>query len=456
MTFTVHKAVPLPSDNPLSSHALPDGFPLLVNDVESKIVEPVLVYQLRKLKIIGRRHWENYRNTAEAEAFDLRDWFAFLEHLEWKNPITQKIHLGKPWDLANETDYVTYRDTMQEIVSPYTKRNLANNTIRRRQGNVERFYKTAQINGWYSGEFISNKAKKRRNAHRDPSNEKLSRHASTSEEETSKFRQSATAPEPIRPLTKYEWELIKNFLGPMPSEARFVEESSRNRLASEVSIGSGLRVDEIASLTVYQLHSLYCLWQAADEEERIMGFSKLRVTKTKRAKTRDVMIPNYIIPELMAYMDVERKAAIEKARARAVKEGKRFKEPTTIFVNLIDSEKHAGNAVNATTLSRAFTKACLNAGVTDYVEKIDIDTKERYRVLLSKHVFHDLRHTFAVWKYHQLVANGDSEPWKEIQILLGHANLKTTMDTYLAVTNIDRSEAGKRQYAAKRALGEDA
>lgn len=456
MTFTVHKAVPLPPDSIFSSHALPEGFPLLVIDEESKIVEPVLVYQLRKLKVIGRRHWENYRNTAEAEAFDLRDWFAFLEHLQWKNPITQEIQLGKPWDLANETDYITYRDTMQELISPYTKRNLANNTIRRRQGTVERFYKEAQNNGWYAGEFISNKAKKRRRAHRDSTNENLSRHASTSEEETSKFRQLATAPEPVRPLTAYEWDVIKKFLGPMPSERHYSEGSSRDRLAAEVSIGSGLRVDEVASLTVYQLHSLYRLWLAADEGERIMGFSKLRVTKTKRAKIRDVMIPNYIIPELIAYMDTERKAAIEKARTRAIKEGKRFKEPTTIFVNLIDSEKHAGNAVNATTLSRAFTKACLNAGVTDYVEKIDIDTKVHYRVLLPKHVFHDLRHTFAVWKYHQIVANGESEPWKEIQILLGHASLKTTMDIYLAVTNIDRSEAGKRQYGAKKGLGEDA
>jgi integrase/recombinase XerC len=215
-----------------------------------------------------------------------------------------------------------------------------------------------------------------------------------------------------------------------------------------------MRVDELASLTVYQLQGLHKLWLLASEETREDGFLPLAITKTKRLKPRTVLVPAYLIPELMAYMDGEREESIKNGQARASRKGQKYKRPVSLFVNEADSAQHSGKAVRATSLSWAFKKACMAADVTHLVEKIDIETGERYREKLVRHRFHDLRHTFAVLRYHDQKKKGIAEPWKEIQILLGHSNLKTTLDIYLAIIDVDLRDAGKKQYEAKRRMGE--
>lgn len=456
MTISVHHAVAIPPDDPLFPHALPEGFPLLVIDEQSKIIEPVLLYQLDKLKVLGIRNWRKKRNTVMATAFDLRDWFDYLAHVEWENPISREIETGKPWDLATESDYISWRDTASETIRPKTNRRLADSTIARRQGAVEKFYKAAQRAGWYTGEFVITKIKKGRDSitsHSIPDNN--SSHRLYDDDGISKYRQQVGQTEPVRPFTVHEWSLLKDALGPLPSETDLSGISSRDRLASELSLGTGMRVDEVASLTEFQFHALYKAWQATDEEDRESGFVTLRITKTKRLKARDVKVPCYIIPELAAYFDGERKTSIEIGRALANVKGTRFKAPTSLFVNRTDAGVHAGKPVSAATLSWEFKKSCLRAGLVHYVEKFDIGTEESYREALSKHRYHDLRHTFAVWKYHELLANGDPEPWKEVQILLGHSSLRVTLDTYLAVTSVERRNAGAAQYAAKKQFGEN-
>ena len=49
---------------------------------------------------------------------------------------------------------------------------------------------------------------------------------------------------------------------------------------------------------------------------------------------------------------------------------------------------------------------------------------------------HDLRHTYAVWSYHILKSLGDPEPWKSIQIQLGHKHIDTTINTYLKYVSL--------------------
>lgn len=388
MTISVHKAVSLPKDSPWFSHALPTGFPFLVIDEQSKIIEPALLFLIHTHLKRGPRHWKKQQHTANAIAYDLKDWFDYLAHCEWVNPVTKKLQVGKPWDIAAESDYIVWRDTMQELVSPQTNRHLASRTISRRQGYVERFYEHAQKQGWYDGEFVISKVKKGRIADNTNQGEFTPENNSVNAGGTvSEYRERMEYGEPVRPLSDDEWQRIQLKLGPLPSERKFNLRPSRDRLASELTIGTGMRVDEVTSLTEFHLHGLHQAWLAADEEQRRDGFFGLYIVKTKRLKPRTVFVPGYLIPELMAYMDEEREASIKRGEARANRKGQKYVRPTSLFVNHTESAEHSGNAVKATSVSWAFKKACLDARITHSVEKIDIETNERYRVNLSKHPF---------------------------------------------------------------------
>ncbi|WP_323143562.1 tyrosine-type recombinase/integrase [Massilia phyllosphaerae] len=426
----------------------------MVIDEEAKIIEPALLY-LRQIAIRrGPRHKK--LNTANAFAYDLRDWFDYLTHVQWTNPVTNQLEVGKPWDVAGESDYIAYRDTAQVIVSYKTNRELASSTISRRQGTVERFYAYAKKQGWYTGEFIVNKVKKGRvTLQNDLGGQRSSKRSSGDDGTKSQSRETSEFGEPVRPLSAIEWQLIQEALGPLPTQRGDDWRPSRNRVVCELAIGTGMRVDELASLTVYQLQGLHKLWLLASEEMRKDGFFPLAITKTKRLKPRTVQVPGYQIPELMAYMDGEREESIKNGQAHAFKNGQRYKRPVSLFVNDADSAQHCGKAVRAPALSWAFKQACMAADITHLVEKIDIETGERYHEKLVRHRFHDLRHTFAVWKYHSEKADGNAEPWKEIQILLGHSSLKTTLDIYLAIIDVHRRNAGKKQYEVKKRMGED-
>lgn len=453
MSISVHQAVALPEDSPWVSHALPEGFHFLVVDEQSKLIEPALLYLLDTQLKRGLRHWKPH--TSRAVAFDLRDWFDYLSHVSWLNPVTQTREQGKPWNVAGESDYIAWRDALHEVVSPQTNRLLASRTIARRQGTVERFYTYAITQGWYTDEFVRTKLKKGRVA---SSTHELSYFPSggaiTDDGAKSAYRERAEFSEPLRPLTSKEWHQLQLALGPLPSNREDDLRPSRNRLACELSISTGLRVDEVANLTEFQLRSLHQAWLLADEEEREDGFFAMRVVKTKRLKARDVLVPGYLIPELMLYLDEEREFSIKVGLERAKKRGLKVKRPISLFVNEALPTQHAAKPVAATSLSWAFNRACLKADITHAVEKIDIETNERYRENLARHSFHDLRHTFAVWTYHWMKAKGNAEPWKEIQVLLGHANLAVTLDTYLKVVEVDKRNAGKAQYAAKKKMGD--
>lgn len=453
MTISVHLAVALPAESPLARYALPEGFPFLVVDEEAKIIEPALLFLRDKAYKRGPRH-KNF-NTANAFAFDLRDWFDYLAHVQWTNPLTNRVEIGKPWDVAGESDYVAYRDAAQEIVSYKTKRQLASRTISRRQGTVEAFYTYAKKKSWYAGDFLINKVKKGRVATLNDLGGKKARRKNSDDNGTkSEYRETSEFGEPVRPLSAVEWQLIQQALCPLPTKRGDDWRPSRNRVACETAIATGLRVDELASLTVYQVQELNKLWLLASEEMREDGFFPLPITKTKRLKPRTVKVPGYLIRELMAYMDGEREESIRNGQARADNKRQKYKRPVSLFVNDADSAQHCGKAISATSLSWAFKQACMAAHITHLVEKIDIETGERYHEKLVRHRFHDLRHTFAVWKYHSEKVDGNAEPWKEIQTLLGHSSLKTTLDIYLAIIDVHRREAGKKQYEAKRRMGE--
>jgi integrase len=83
-----------------------------------------------------------------------------------------------------------------------------------------------------------------------------------------------------------------------------------------------------------------------------------------------------------------------------------------------------------------FSLACRQCGITENVAWINHVTGEKRVKVVPKHSFHDLRHNCAVLTYHAEINSGNPEPWKVVQVKLGHKSVKTTIDTYLAHVTI--------------------
>jgi integrase/recombinase XerC len=459
--ITLWKANELPKNDPLSKFALPEGFPFLVVESEEsiEIQEHVLLYLHEKfVRGKGRRSWK--KNTAEAYAYDLRDWFAFLEVCEDESDENGKV--GKAWDAATEDDYIDYRDALQDAVSPHTRRHLSHSTIRRRQSTVENFYKEAQKQNWYVGAFLKTSEFKKgriRPADRDAIVHLRAGRDTTYE--VSPYAEEIGETGVVHPLNTAEWRAIQRELGALPSESEENLRPSRDRLACELSLTTGLRVDEAASLTVHHILKLNTDYLHLSEEDREHGYLKLYINKTKRLKPRNVLVPCYLIPELIHYIDGERKAAVSAGKAYSAKQGKKYKEPDSLFVNRAYPLQYAGNVIQPASLSHAFRQACKTAGVMITVQEIHViaddeggETKVSVLRRAAAHCYHDLRHTFAVTKYADEVASGNPEPWMLIKELLGHASVETTRDVYLKVVTVEeKARFGKASYRAKQRVG---
>jgi integrase len=433
--FIVELATLLPDGDPLATNVLPKGFPFLIDDDTHQIVEPALLF-LVDAYLTKTGSWN--RNTAKRAAYDLLDWWRFLDY-----------H-GRPWDLADGRDLDAYRDSMIGQISPRTFEVYKAATIRARRTLVRRFYGWARKRGWYTGGL--EEAKEVRevylSADRDPLVHLHSGQCRI-EVDPGAPRSSGRPGDKVRPLiggdsNNGSFPRIAKHLGPLPSERGADDPTpSRDRLAAELSVSTGLRVDEVAKLTIFQILDL----PVDGDLER---FTTMQVTKTKRLVERDVNVPNYLIPDLHAYIDGERSECLAVARRHWLK--KKSDEPKVLFVNGVDARQSAGKPVSADTLSAAFRRAVIKTGLTQWVAKSDPDTGEVRQALAPQHRYHDLRHTYALWTYHALVEQGTSEPWKIIQSLLGHAHLSTTLDTYLRVVNVEKARTADRVYEVMRSV----
>lgn len=431
----VEFAAALPDGNPLTTDALPRGFPFLVDDDTDAVVEPALLF-LVDAYLTKTGFWN--RNTTKRAAYDLLDWWRFLDHQ------------GRPWDLANGADLDAYRDSMVGQISPRTHEEYKPETIRARRILVRRFYAWAHKRGLCDGKL--QEATEIREVYLSADRDPLAHIHSgprRSASDPGTPRSTARPGEKVRPLIgggpqNPSFPRIARHLGPLPSERDADDPTpSRDRLAAELAVSTGLRVDEVAKLTVLQILDL----PVGGDPER---FTTMHVTRTKRLVPRDVNVPNYLIPDLHAYIDGERKECLAVARRHWLK--KRSDEPKVLFVNGVDAHQNAGKPVGADTLSDAFRRAVIKAGLTEWVTKTDPDTGEVRQVRAPRHRYHDLRHTYALWTYHALVEQGISEPWKIIQSLLGHAHLSTTLDTYLRVVNVEKARTADGAYGVMRSV----
>lgn len=393
-----------------ASHALresmlPQGFRFLVRD-DMTIVEPVLLYLRDKCLVSGKI--KTVGNTQKAYCEDLYEWWMWLEGM------------NKEWNLVDVEDLSRYRDTLLQAFSPHTHRRYKSKTVRRRLTTILGFYNWA-----FQRKLISENLDLREI--RD-----FPRPCTI----VSEILPRITDEELIRPFSNPTILRVLMILGPRPphvSETRNDNRPVRDRLIATVQVTTGMRIDEVLSLAKYQILDLRA---HSDDPVEIV---KLRITKTKGLSPRIVGLPQYLLDALHWYIDHERKEAVAKG-LRIRNATRRSLETSALFVNGVQSNyRDVGNPLRTSTFMNIFKRAVMQAGlVHKELHRHPITGIESLKPV-ADHTSHDLRHTFAVQTYHSLKAQGDSEPWKRIQSLLGHRQLSTTIDTYLRTVTIEEA-----------------
>jgi integrase len=413
----LHQAL---SDAAIVPCQLPIGFQFLVTDA-MELIEPVLLYlyatcvQSAKIRAVG--------NTQHAYCADLYEWWSYLETL------------GTPWDVATCDDVRQYRDRLLTSYSPLTKRPYAISTVRRRLSVIVDFYRWAHREGLVEERLDTQEV---RRVARPLDTHSLA-HVATA------YDQVATSPllpkpppeDVVHVLTPQDLRAVLHVLGPLPPDpgaTRTDERPVRDRLIAMTSVTTGMRLGEVLGLTIYQLLDL----RPPDEPYAMV---RLRITTTKGLRPRQVFLPGYLLDALLWYVDHERKAILDRGKHASTFAKRAL--PTALFLNGLDANRRdLGNPVKAYTFERAFRGAVCHLGLTHQVPHQDPVTGERTLLCVPTYTPHDLRHTYAVQTYLTRRSLGDAEPWKTLQVLLGHKQLSTTVNTYLRAVSVSEQEVG--------------
>ncbi|MFM0658033.1 tyrosine-type recombinase/integrase [Paraburkholderia sediminicola] len=439
MNVCVYRAKRLPSELPEAQSQLPEGFPFLVDDDELEVVDVALRYLHNEFIVMARR---GSRETADAAAYDLADWYRYL------------AGIPRNWADISVDDIVDYREDRLSLISRQTHNSLKSRTVTRRVSRVLHFYDWASTAGLYFGGALVHR--ETRSARRDIDRISLAHTAPASaftSQEVSMLLPPDDSESDINILSVDHWRTLSQQLGPLPSDKQRKEmqskdlRNSRDRLVAEFALQTGMRADEIANLSKSQILNTK---HSADLPE--YSTVKIRIEKTKGRRPRFVEVPVYLLNELKLYIKGERAEAVAASTLSSESE---VPEPTSLFVNGIAAKSDAGRSITADTVSRRFHEAVLAEGITRTVTKVDPDTCAIYLAEVAAYSFHDLRHTFAVWTYQAERESGNAEPWKRIQVLLGHRQLHTTLDIYLKHAGTDRKPVNEKVFRAIRERFDD-
>jgi integrase len=353
-------------------------------------------------------------HTWARAAYGLKSWFQFLQAID------------RDWKEASEQDRIAFRDIYSDSISPKTGRPYGPAGIHSAMSVVRLFYQHCEGGGLYFGDIGGNYPSPENGApkNRRTQSSAYNRLTQAKDRALPKLRPGVK----IHPLTVRDLKSLLHHIGPQAADRDGDQRNARNRLICDLGWVVGLRLNEINSLTTLQFMTL-----VPDPAAPFVGMAL--TIQGKGNRTRQVMIPAWLVTDVHAYMNGERAAAL---RACSYK-SKRM--PTRLFLGHTDSNS-AGKTITNSALQKMFREACLAVGLVTVVEKTDPETGAKYTYKTPRHSMHDLRHTYAVLTYHAERANGNPEPWKKIQAQLGHRSLQTTIDTYLAHVEVFTDHPG--------------
>lgn len=349
-------------------------------------------------------------NTWNAVAHDLKTWFQFLLaiHVDWRE--------------ATEDHRRMFADAYAQAVSS-NGTEYSETTINRRLSTIRAFYRFAQEQQWCSGMVGSDvELVEQRNL---PIDEDMLAHIRSSDShvrEKDPLTLKVGRRDVVKPMQVKELRKLCNHLGPNAADRRGDMRRVRDRLIVDCAIYGGLRLADV----VQKLTTLKFLSLVVEPGQELQEFPII-IEKSKGKVTRQATLPGWLILDIQAYIDGE--------RADSVKRGPKGHKAIQLFLGHANS-KVAGRPITNSAVQKMFSLACRQCGITENVAWINHVTGEKRVKVVPKHSFHDLRHNCAVLTYHAEINSGNPEPWKVVQVKLGHKSVKTTMDTYLAHVSI--------------------
>lgn len=394
------------------NRVLPVDFPMVFDLVDECVVEPILLHLHHKFFATGsvRKGVWTKRQSADNAAEDLRLWWQFLHDI------------GKTWDTVTDNGLATYLNILSEEPSESTKDFLAPSTISGRKSSLGAFYEFAgRTLGLANPPSIQNASIVSRShpGKRRPTDE-------------------VDAESNPRPMSWETVELIADQLGPLPSKWRGVGKgSSKSRLAFELGVNVGLRIDEIENLRVAMFQRMKLDKANWDVPKR------LKVTKTKGLVKRTVEVPQWLVEEIHIYLDEETgERAASLAQARKVWMKAHHRVPTNLLLNEARGAS-AGKKAQRKQIEADFAKAATDLDITE-PRTLAEGTDEEREVTVAAHVFHDCRHTYAYWSYRnfldleleegvRIVGGIFDAAVRHVQRLLGHRTPEVTKAVYLDV-----------------------
>jgi integrase len=355
-------------------------------------------------------------HTWEKAAYGLKSWFQFLQAID------------RDWPNASEQDRIDFRDAYLGSISPKTGRAYGAAGVHDAMVVIRFFYQHCIDRGTYHGDIGSSSvaAEYKAPIDRDALAHTRSR---TSIKHLDRALPKLRPGVKIHPLTPRDLKNLLCHIGPQADARDGDQRVTRDRLICDLGWAVGLRLNEINNLTTLQFMTL-----SPDRSAPFIGMA-LTILHGKGNKTRQVMIPAWLVTDVQAYLHDERAASL-----RACKTKTRY-PPTRLLLGH-EYSRSAGKPVTNAALQKMFREACLTLGLVEIVEKTDPETGTKFTYKTPRHSIHDLRHSYAVLTYHAERANGNAEPWKKIQAQLGHRNLQTTIDTYLAHVEIFTDQPG--------------
>lgn len=427
--FDLDETVPEPNVDRIQAGArrpiVPIGMPFLFDVANAAVLEPVLMYARYKFNgpnAFSEGRWKKAA-SAEAAISDLKDWW-------------YKLHsVGVPWDAADDDLVAEWLVDLRMELSGRTNNFLASATVKRRSATISEFYGWALERGLVENAPTMNRTKR------------LAKIKLT-EQRTHKGRPDLpiSAKQDPHPLTREKLALLTEAIGPLPSDLAHrwkpdpsiaaslwissPEErrglTSRDRIAFELALSSGMRIDEIANLEASIFEGFEC-----DDKEAFHLF-EFTITHTKGLRPREVFIPYWLMSEIATYVANERTVALTEAKRIWATGDNAARLPWQLLVNPPGTGRHVGKAATDDTLEAWFNKACAKTLPGKKKSMAKGTARARTETVVA-HTFHDLRHTFAVLMYRSLESIGIARPWLRIQTLLGHQNISTTVCTYLKV-----------------------
>ncbi|MGQ0730332.1 tyrosine-type recombinase/integrase [Acidovorax sp.] len=381
--WELRRALPISG---IQNQYIPPKFPFLVARETGQICEPALIFLYESL-VTNNPNLALYNrknNTLEATAFDLKDWWNYLEFIE------------RAWNEATVTDLMKYCRVMQGEFSPTTGKANAVTTVNRRKYSIQKMYQWAKR---HLKESLPPDQKHRYLITFDWTNEKLPR-----------VKASASSAKPPTIFQKWQVRTVLEHLG-----------ETVYALAAKISLMVGLRISEITSLKASEF--------SLGEGYRVdpLTMTRIRVFG-KGGKVRQVHFPGMLFNEISSYVYAKRAQLIRETAQK------------NLSKLLLHKYRGSAQSVTVRSIQRHFNQACIKSGITreSTIYKGTLEDNEHKpaprNVTEAAAVFHDLRHTFAVWTYYARKQAGDAEPWMYIQKQLGHLHLTTTQDTYLAST----------------------